>query len=157
MIESRTFVWVVGWLAYFFSLFFTENDIHKCFIFTQTIECFFMHKIHMWFFFYFCSPVFPTRTTYTPSSSNLHYFQNPSPPESQQMWSTSAHTDEFDRSKPGALPGFQRLTNSSYYPNERTINYSSQVVRIHILIFFNRFFVFFLKLNCRLFEFKSFE
>ncbi|XP_031621492.1 GATA zinc finger domain-containing protein 8-like isoform X2 [Contarinia nasturtii] len=70
------------------------------------------------------SPVFPTRTTYTPSSSNLHYF-NPSPTESQ-MWSTSAHNEEFDRPKSGALPDFQRLTNS-YYSNGRTINYTSQV------------------------------
>lgn len=78
---------------------------------------------------HFYSPVLPTRTTYTPSSG-LHYFTNSSPTLDSQMWSTtSANTDEYDRPKSGALPDFQRLTNSHYATNGRAyINYSSQVV-----------------------------
>lgn len=77
------------------------------------------------------SPVFPTRTTYTPSSSNLHYFTNTSPTPEAQMWSTaSANNDDYDRPKNGALPDFQRLTNSYYATNGRAahISYPSQVV-----------------------------
>lgn len=77
------------------------------------------------------SPAFPTRTTYTPSSSNLHYFTNTSPTPESQMWSTtSGNNDDYDRPKNGALPDFQRLTNSYYASNGRVahINYATQVV-----------------------------
>lgn len=77
------------------------------------------------------SPAFPTRSTYTPSSSNLHYFTNTSPTPESQMWSTtSANNDDYDRPKNGALPDFQRLTNSYYTTNGRVahINYATQVV-----------------------------
>lgn len=88
--------------------------------------------VHLFIYIYwFFSPVFPTRTTYTPSSSNLHYFTNTSPSSESQMWSTTgATTDDYDRPKSGALPDFQRLTNSYYASNGRAthINYTSQVV-----------------------------
>ncbi|XP_055305517.1 uncharacterized protein LOC129570103 isoform X2 [Sitodiplosis mosellana] len=75
------------------------------------------------------SPVFPTRTAYTPTASNLHYFTNSPTPESQ-MWSTaSATSEDFDRPKGGGLPEFQRLAKSYYQTNGHAahINYSSQV------------------------------
>lgn len=59
------------------------------------------------------------------------------------MWSTTSANDDYDRPKNGALPDFQRLTNSYYAANVRAahINYNPQVVSA----------IFFLSKNC--FEF----
>lgn len=98
---------------------------------------------HLFLFPFLNSPVFPTRTTYTPSSSNLHYFTNASP--ESQMWSTaSGNNDEYDRPKNGALPDFQRLTNSYYAANGRAnhINYATQVVSTIWIFYFAKMTVF---------------
>lgn len=82
----------------------------------------------MHFFIILFSPVLTSRN-YTPTSG-LHYFPNPSPTLESQMWSsTNTNTDDYDRPKSGALPDFQRLTNSHYATNGRAyINYNPQVV-----------------------------
>lgn len=130
-------------LVSFFSCTHSLCPSCKCFIYTncrvETIDSFFfcncINSCVLFSFVFVCSPVFPTRSAYTPTS-NLHYFTNSPTPESQ-MWSTaSANSEDFDRPKGGALPEFQRLAKSYYQTNGHAahINYSSQVVSIFILI-----------------------
>lgn len=152
-VESCVNVWVVDcWHFFLFSScsFFSFKSIQKCFIYTN-------YGWNNWLFFaiaginscnlysFFCSPVFPTRTSYTPTASGLHYFPNPSPTPESQMWSTaSTNSEDFDRPKGGTLPDFQRLTSSYYQTNGRAahINYSSQVVSNGFILFYFIWFYF---------------
>lgn len=85
------------------------------------------------------SPIY-SRSSFTPSSSGLHYF-NTSPPHEGQMWATNAPltptSDDYGSPK-GGLPAFQRLTSSSvhYSPTARTnhFNYGSQVSVFFLLL-----------------------
>lgn len=77
------------------------------------------------------SPIY-SRSSFTPSSGGIHYFNN-SPTHDGQMWSTNAPltptSDDYGSPK-GGLPAFQRLTSSSvHYSPARTnhFNYGSQV------------------------------
>lgn len=146
-VESCVNVWVVDCWHFFlfssYSVFFSFKSIHKCFIFTnygwKKLILFAIAGINLRvLYLFFCSPVFPTRTSYTPTASGLHYFPNPSPTHESQMWSTaSPNSEDFDRPKGGTLPDFQRLTSSYYQTNGRAahINYSSQVVSNGFILF----------------------
>lgn len=164
-VESCVNVWVVDCVGT--SLF------SSCSVFLIQInsQVFYLHELrlkqlnlfaiayinsYVLYLFFFCSPVFPTRTSYTPTASGLHYFPNPSPTPESQMWSTaSTNSEDFDRPKGGTLPDFQRLTSSYYPTNGRAahINYSSQVVSNDFFFHFFHHFVpriyqnFWVKLN----------
>lgn len=106
--------------------------IHK--IAAKTIEFFviaFSLYINLISLFY--SP-YQNRTTYTPSATHLQYFTNSSPTPETQMWSTTAaNHDDYDRPKNGGLPNFHRISNPTYYQNDRIAHYATQMVwHIHL-------------------------